>query len=233
LLAVTDGDDKAIAPVRRSIRGRRERGMRPSIRRPSDGRADEIVRVAAQLFRDNGYVRTSVADIAQAIGILPGSLYHYIDSKEDLLFAVVNRAHEDLIARVESQPLSGLAPVEALRLLVRIHIEEIARNLTFAIVSNTDARELEPRHREAIFEMRARYQRTIIDLVRRGQSDGTWCRRVDPVLASLTVTAIGNSLTGWYRPEEERWTVEAISELYAGMVVNALRCDHDPACDAG
>lgn len=228
---MTDDDHEPRPTGRRKIRSREARGVRPVIKRPSEGRNEQIITAAAELFRTNGYVRTSMADIAAAIGILPGSLYHYIDSKEDLLFAVADRGNRQLIERVESQPLASMSAPDALRLMMRVHIEEIVKNITFAAVSSSDKRELKPAQRVAIDTMQERYQRLIIELIRRGQAEGAWCSRIDPTLAALAVPGIGNSVVGWYRPDDtRRWTVDAISDLYSSMVVRSLDCDHEPPC---
>ncbi|MFV0307148.1 MAG: TetR/AcrR family transcriptional regulator [Desertimonas sp.] len=189
--------------------------------------------MAARLFHERGFVHTSISDIAAAIGILPGSLYHYIDSKDDLLFLVVERAHRDLIDRVERQPLDTMTAAEALHLVARIHVEAIVENTTFAAVSNTDGRELSPTRRQQIMALRARYQRQLIDLVARGQREGAWCARLDPVLASFLLPGLGNSLVAWYRVDATRWSVDTITEQYASMVARALSCDHEPPCTAG
>ncbi|MFT3851876.1 MAG: TetR/AcrR family transcriptional regulator [Ilumatobacteraceae bacterium] len=160
---MTDDAHEPRPTGRRKIRSRETRGVRPVIKRPSEGRNEQIVTAAAELFRTNGYVRTSMADIAAAIGILPGSLYHYIDSKEDLLFAVTDRGNRQLIERVESQPLASMSAPDALRLVMRVHIEEIVKNITFAAVSSSDKRELKPAQRAAIDTMQERYQRLIIE----------------------------------------------------------------------
>src|SRR3954467_11240421 len=49
-------------------------------------RREELTRTAARLFADRGYHGTSLADLAEALGIQKASLYHHIDSKEDLLW---------------------------------------------------------------------------------------------------------------------------------------------------
>ena len=66
--------------------------------RPS--RWNEIVDAAATLFREKGFVATSLEDIAREVGMYKGSLYHYIKSKEDLLFAVVREPAERILADV-------------------------------------------------------------------------------------------------------------------------------------
>lgn len=74
---------------------------------PSQGaRREEILQTAAQLFASSGF-RTSLADIADACGILPGSLYHHFDSKEAIVVELVHRYHDDL-DRVAKEALDTL-----------------------------------------------------------------------------------------------------------------------------
>jgi AcrR family transcriptional regulator len=227
---VSREDTGGALPPRRAMSTRRAARTRGAVRRPSAGRADQIVRAAADLFLERGYVGTSIADIAERVGILPGSLYHYIDSKDDLLFTIVDRAHRELIDSVERQPVMSMPPEEAVRTVVRVHLEQMAQHLTFGIISNRDLRELDGERRASIVEARTRYQRMLSDLVRRGQEQHVWCAQLDPILASLTISAIGGSMTTWYRPDEARWSIDEITRQFASMVVRSLSCDHVPSC---
>jgi AcrR family transcriptional regulator len=74
---------------------------------PSQGaRREEILQTAARLFASSGF-RTSLSDIADACGILPGSLYHHFDSKDAIVVELVNRYHDDL-DRVAKEALDTL-----------------------------------------------------------------------------------------------------------------------------
>ena len=68
---------------------------------PRPSRWNEIVEAAAEAFRTNGFAATSLEDIASAVGIWKGSLYHYINSKEDLLFAVVRGPAEEILKQIQ------------------------------------------------------------------------------------------------------------------------------------
>ena len=52
---------------------------------------EDLLRVAEELFAERGYAATTVRDIAEAAGILSGSLYHHIDSKESIIDAILSR----------------------------------------------------------------------------------------------------------------------------------------------
>ena len=66
--------------------------MPAALRSPrSDNRVSTLLDAAARLFAEKGYVATSMRDIAQDCGMLPGSLYYHFAAKEDLLVAVYER----------------------------------------------------------------------------------------------------------------------------------------------
>ena len=74
---------------------------------PSQGsRREEILQTAATLFASSGF-RASLAEIADACGILPGSLYHHFDSKEAIMVELVHRYQDDL-DRVAKEALDTL-----------------------------------------------------------------------------------------------------------------------------
>ena len=64
-------------------------------------RGEEVYVAALRLFREKGYHATSMQDIAGAVGLYKGSLYHYIGGKEELLVQVFERAMGSLVANVE------------------------------------------------------------------------------------------------------------------------------------
>ncbi len=67
----------------------------------SQRRRQELIDAAAKIFQDKGYEAASIQDVADALGILKGSVYYYIDSKEDLLFAAIQEVHESALANME------------------------------------------------------------------------------------------------------------------------------------
>lgn len=62
--------------------------------RQTTDRADEILGVAARLFAERGFHRTTTKDIAEAAGVAEGTLYNYFDSKDALLFGILGRLGE-------------------------------------------------------------------------------------------------------------------------------------------
>ena len=85
----------------------------------------EILRTAARLFQQRGYDATSMNDVAAALKLSKGGLYHHFQSKDDILFEIMNHAMEITQERVLN-PLQGIAdPEERLKTLIRLHIEVV------------------------------------------------------------------------------------------------------------
>src|SRR3954469_15366404 len=91
-------------------------------------RREELTRTAARLFAERGYHGTSLADVAEALGIQKASLYHHIESKEDLLWEVAWGGAEAFHAALDSVP-DDLPSTERIRLALRGHLGVVANQL--------------------------------------------------------------------------------------------------------
>src|SRR5205823_7097573 len=90
---------------------------------PPRVRSEEVYSAALRLFREKGYHATSMQDIAVAVGLYKGSLYHYIGGKEELLVRVFERGMGVLLADVERIAADGsLGPSLQLRKIVNAHV---------------------------------------------------------------------------------------------------------------
>ncbi len=73
--------------------------------------ADDVTRAAVELFATQGYANTSVQQIVEAAGVTKGAMYHYFESKDDLLFGIYETAA--LAAEVASSTRSSRAAVRS------------------------------------------------------------------------------------------------------------------------
>ena len=85
----------------------------------------EILRTAARLFQQRGYDATSMNDVAAALKLSKGGLYHHFQSKDEILFEIMNHAMEITQDRVLNPVRSIVDPEERLRALIRLHIEVV------------------------------------------------------------------------------------------------------------
>jgi TetR/AcrR family transcriptional regulator, cholesterol catabolism regulator len=193
----------------------------PKAAESSRSRRRELFAVAARLFWERGYAGTTLQDIANAMQVRKASVYHYIDSKEDLLDQVLGESFQDIrenMARVAQRDDDAL---ELLRELMHEHVASIASNPIPTAVFYRDFQALSEPRRGAILESRRDYERLLRGLIERGQSAGTISKDVSSTLATRAVLGLLNSIFLWYRPEGEL-TPEQLADQYADMAIGLL-----------
>jgi AcrR family transcriptional regulator len=158
-------------------------------------RRDQILEEAARLFGRRGYHATSMRDIGDAAGILAGSLYAHISSKEDLLHEIVLRAANRFLAELEAITAEGLTPEDRLRRAMRAHVAVVASIVDAAWVFHHEWKALTGERREEIRRLRRRYERLWDEVVR--DLPGS----ADPRFARLLVLSAANWTYTWYRPD--------------------------------
>jgi AcrR family transcriptional regulator len=196
-----------------------------AIETPSRRRAIEDV--ASALFRERGYSATSVRDIARALDIQGASLYAHVTSKEDVLWAIVERAasaFEAAAARALDAADGSAHATSRLAALVRAHVAVIAADPELASVFVHEWRHLSRERREAILARRDAYEARFRRLVGDGLAAGDFTS-TDPAVAAMFLLTALNGIAGWYRPGG-RLTADRIADHYADLAVRALTEDH-------
>ena len=181
-----------------------------------------ILDAATALFGDRGYTGTTMRDIAKVVGILPGSLYAHISSKEDLLLEIVEAGIDRFLAAVEPVLALRAPSDELLRQAVRRHIEVVAEDQQRTLVVFHQWRYLSPENRQRIVEKRERYAQLFEALVARGMADGTFELALDPRIAVLTVLGTLNWAAEWLSDDGAAAT-ERIGEEMARLLLGGLR----------
>jgi len=189
-------------------------------------RRQEVVDAAARVFAEKGYDAASIQDIAEELGILKGSIYYYIDSKEDLLFSVIQEVHEVALANMERWRSADVPALVKVRLFVEGHLGYVTSNLVKSRVFFHDFRSLGDERREFIRAERDVYANTLRDLIAAGQGEGTVCPDVDPKLAAFAALGMTNTVYLWYNPGGAD-AADEIGRSYADLVVAGLACDPD------
>jgi AcrR family transcriptional regulator len=182
----------------------------------------EVLDAAAEVFYEKGYASATVQDVADALGMLKGSLYYYIDSKEDLLYRLLEEIHDgvdDVLAEVSAK--EGLPAVEELDLYVRRQVEYNARNLKKVSVYYHDFDRLAGPRRKEIFTRRRTHEERVIEIIRQAQADGEADPTVDPKLLSHCVFATIIWMYRWYRPGRGT-SVEELSEASARFALRGI-----------
>ncbi|MHB1468328.1 MAG: TetR family transcriptional regulator [Solirubrobacteraceae bacterium] len=184
-------------------------------------REREILDAAARIFHRRGYANSSVQEIADAVGLLKGSLYYYIDSKEDLLFRMLLEVHEDARVIVDELDELEAPPLERLREYVRRHIEYNAANLTRIAVYYHDSKLLAPKRRAAILDQRKLYEDFLVGLIEEAQLSGELDPALSPSLLTNGILGVINWIYTWYKPNGAV-TPARLGELYGEIVTSGI-----------
>jgi AcrR family transcriptional regulator len=194
---------------------------RNGVSSPPRERSEEVYRAALRLFREKGYHATSMQDIAQAVGLYKGSLYHYIGGKEDLLVQVFERAMSALLVDVEQIVAdTTLGPSAQLRLIVQAHVSAVSENLDALTVYLHEFRALAGESLANVRAQRDRYAQLVGEIVSRGVRVGEF-ETPDVGIATLGLLGMCNWVCQWYRPGG-RLEPAQIGGYFADLVLSGL-----------
>lgn len=184
-------------------------------------RRDEVVAAAERLFSERGYEATSVRDIADALAIKPGSLYAHIETKEDLLWEILQGAADKFFAEVKPILASDLVVLEKFKRVVAAHVKVITDSARSAAIYQNEWRHLSEPRRSEFAARRDEYERQFRQLIADGIRQGE-LGDVDEKFATLLILSSMNWIYQWYRPDGPM-TPEEIARKLTEMLLNGLR----------
>ena len=177
---------------------------------------------AADIFYEKGYATATVQDVADALGMLKGSLYYYIESKEDLLYRLMDEIHDGVDEVLSDVTASeDLTALQKLDLYVRRQVRYNARNLKKISVYYHDMDQLTGERLKEIFGRRRKHEEEVVALIRQAQADGDADPSLDAKLLSNCVFATIIWVYRWYRPGRGL-SPEQLSETCAQFALHGL-----------
>ncbi|GAA4401971.1 TetR/AcrR family transcriptional regulator [Quisquiliibacterium transsilvanicum] len=205
----------------------------PAIQRQERGGGsiprERILHAAARLFRERGYQRTTVRDIAERVGILSGSLFHHFRSKEEMLLEIMREAAIAVCLKAEDIVLRQQGAAQRLRALISLELDCVVGDPSsdYHAVQFTEWREVPESARPEFRMLRRRYAGVWLAVLEDCERQGLL--RCEP-LAALHVLhgAMVGAMT-WFRPSG-RYSVGQYADILAQLV---LQGDGAPAPGAG
>lgn len=190
---------------------------------------------AATVFESKGYAGASLDDIAKEVGLTKASLYNYIESKEDLLWAVISPPAERLLEEVRQLAAEDLPVSERIRRITHTHAGIVRDFGTYVAVYLNEVAG------KGVHEEWARkdreYVRTIQRIIEEGIEAGDLDRSVDPQVATMSLIGALNWLTRWYDPAGPRSVhqlADEIANIHLGGLLTRRRASGPvPAADGG
>lgn len=199
--------------------GRARRG------RPGYERA-QVLDVAVQLFNEKGYDATSVADLAERLGLTKSALYHHFESKEQILDLALDEALTGLERVLEQPQAVSETPADRLALVIRGAVTVLIEKLPYVTlllrVRGNSPVEMRALERRRIFDHR------VTDVVRTAQREGLLRDDVDAAVATRLIFGMVNSVAEWYRPEGEVG-IDEMASIVLATAMDGLRAPEEPA----
>ena len=201
-------------------------GSRPDRRPPSSyvktkrhAKKMRILESAVRSFAKRGFFGTSMEDIADDLLLTRGSLYYYFRDKEEILALCHLVALEEVNDVLDRVRAAGLAPVEAVRRLIKEHVRIMVDKFHgTALALEFDA--LDPSGRAAVVAARDRFERGLRDLIADGVKRRIF-RPVDPKLTAFAMFGSINWIARWYRAGGGT-SPEGVAESFSDLFVHGL-----------
>jgi AcrR family transcriptional regulator len=183
-----------MSPDPRTSDAAETRERRPRARRRFEQRRREVVDASIRLFSEKGYDAASLLDIAEAVGLLKGSLYYYAQSKEDLLFAIVEEVFDEGVAAAAELRNSDLEPVDALQRSLERAATYMLTHREQAAIYFRDAKALSEERQALLRPRRTEYVKSLADVLRAGQREGQFRSDLDARVAAIAIIGAINWL---------------------------------------
>lgn len=179
--------------------------------------ADQVTRAAVDLFAERGYANTSVQQIVAAAGVTKGAMYHYFQSKDDLLFGIYERLLSLQRSRLDAILDEGGPAAEVLERVCRDVVETSIEFLPEGTVFFRSLHLLSEPRRQEVTRRRREYHDRFAALVERGQAEGAFRSDIPtPVLVAHFFSDV-HYLSHWYRadgPEDPREVAQQLTDLF-------------------
>jgi len=185
----------------------------------------DILRTAARLFQERGYDATSMQDIASALHFSKAALYHHFESKDEILFQIMDYGMDVFEERVLSEIRPIVDPEERLRTCIRLHIQLVLRGRDREItVILHENRALPPDANKQINARKKSYivlLENLIGEVQRKRAAGKALGTVHPQVAAFALLGMINWTYQWYHPEgeiQEEALIQQFTAIFFGGI---------------
>ncbi|MBI5969147.1 MAG: TetR/AcrR family transcriptional regulator [Deltaproteobacteria bacterium] len=184
-------------------------------------REAHLYRTAPGLFNKYGYASTSMRQICRAIGIRESSLYHYIRSKEDLLYHICERSMFLSLEAIEPIVQSNCRPELKLKKMIETHITTIAENSNEHSTMLKELRSLSASNQRKIIKLRDRYEALFRKVIADCVKEKVF-RETNVKITTLALLGMMNWLIHWYSPDGPMKS-EEIARIFSDLFLKRPR----------
>lgn len=185
-------------------------------------RRGELLRIAAGLFADKGFKNTTVRDIADAAGILSGSLYHHFDSKESMVDEILSSFQEGLFTAYDAVLASDADARTKIEQAVRLSFAAIDEHHAEVAIFQNEADYLGGFERFAYLADRNAQSRQVwMTLLTEGVATGALRQDLDVELVYRFIRDTVWVAVRWYRPGGDL-SHEVVADQYLSILLDGI-----------
>ncbi len=182
----------------------------------------EILRRAAEVFERKGVARTSMEDIANAVGIKREGVYYYFKSRGDILLEVILPQSNSLLLNLQSILRSNISAKDKLHEAVRSHLDSFnPAYLEMSVALREDHFVRDDAKLQELKKSWDDYSHCWVELIAMGQQDGEFDTSLNPKMAAYGLLGMMNWICRWYDPQGDV-SIPEIIQQYTTMATTGL-----------
>lgn len=199
-------------------------------------RDQNVMEAAITVMSERGYAATSVQEIADRVGVLKGSLYHYFSSKEELLFRVLTESHAQADKIAEEVRALELEPIEELSEFLRRECLWFLTHIDRANIYFTESKQLTGERYRETQRMGKHFVQQLQDMIVAAKESGQIGTPMDITLLTDYVLGSLNSVRAWPTRSGKKYSKEQMADAFVELTRQALQVSapalSDPAVPA-
>lgn len=185
----------------------------------TETRQQEIIRVAAKLFKEKGYSAVTMRDLAKAMGIKAASLYNHINSKQEILNTIIISLAEEFTNGMKEINTSNESCIDKLKKIIELHVNISSKN-TYGMASlNHDWMHLETQL-SYYKKLRNDYENDFKTILKKGIESGEIVNGKPDVMMFSILTTL-RSLYIWI-PKKEDINLQELSNNLSDILINGI-----------
>jgi len=192
----------------------------PGTKGAKKSRREQIFKEATRIFSEKTYHGTTLKDIADAVGMLKGSLYHYISSKDKLLADIILEAAHTLNEDLQRVEYLKLGPIERLRQIVKEHVKFNAIYREAGTLFLTEKNAISPFEMGELMKIFGRRDNLIARTLSEAIEKGLY-QPIDIRITSLAIIGMCNSVLFWIKPSG-RFSYEDVADTFFELIHDGL-----------
>jgi AcrR family transcriptional regulator len=198
-------------------------GPARAVRHERFNRDQNVIDAAIAVMSERGYAGTSVQEIADRVGVLKGSLYHYFSSKEELLYRVLTESHAQADRIAEEVQARGLEPVDELLEFLRQLCLWFLTHVERANIYFTESRQLTGDRLVETQQLGKKFVTHLHDLITAARKDGQIGSPLETVLLTDFVLGALNSVRDWPVRSGKKFSTERMADAFVELIRDGLQ----------